>query len=294
MEAGVPRRPGDVAAGVPSREGTVDCHYRGFKAQASRVDGRPDARKCCHERKPAWCALRPVAADLPRLSGPCRPEPLATTEAAARRGGLRHPWLLRVSGWSRAAIAVPARPPGEPPQRQPHHPGKPSRHFRPLESPATPRCDDRLSSGHHRRLIRRTPVAVGAIRPIRLRQIHLTHRGQHRPRQVTLRQPVPQRRRHQERLVTVNSNEVLRHYRIIKNPSDRLFPTATAQGREDVNARQRPAVIPTVRSGQWLREELKGVAVTWLDRGEMPSVKGDHDLGADPLGESDHAGVGST
>jgi hypothetical protein len=133
-----------------------------------------------YERKPAWCALRPVAADLPRLSGP-------------------------------------------------YHPGKPSRHFRPLESPATLRCDDRLSSGHHRRLT-----------------------------------------------------------------SDRLFPTATAQGREDVNARQRPAFIPTVRSGQWLREELKGVAVTWLDRGEMPSVKGDHDLGADPLGESDHAGVGST
>ena len=45
-------------------------------------------------------------------------------------------------------------------------PGNPNRHLQPLGSPATPCCDDRLSSGHHRRLIRRATLTVLPIRPI--------------------------------------------------------------------------------------------------------------------------------
>ena len=51
---------------------------------------------------------------------------------------------------TRAAIAVPARPPGEPPRRQPHHAGSIENNAalpRHLESTRTPCCDDRLSSG---------------------------------------------------------------------------------------------------------------------------------------------------
>jgi hypothetical protein len=84
----------------------------------------------------------------------------------------------------RAAIAVPARPPGEPPRRQPRSPRRSARHFQALESPATPRCDDRLSSGHQRRLIRRPTAPIVAVIARDRRQIQLGHRVQHRPHQT--------------------------------------------------------------------------------------------------------------
>jgi hypothetical protein len=71
----------------------------------------------------------------------------------------------------------------------------PSCDFQPLESPATPRCDDRLSSGHHRRLIRRPPVTVNPVGGIKRRQIHLRHRVNHKPSQMIRRQPLPDIRR---------------------------------------------------------------------------------------------------
>ena len=48
---------------------------------------------------------------------------------------------------------------------------------------------------HHRRLVRRAAVAVAAIGGVERQQIHLLRRRQHEPRQVILRQPVPQVRR---------------------------------------------------------------------------------------------------
>jgi hypothetical protein len=124
--------------------------------------------------------------------------------------------------------AHPARPPGEPPQRQPHHPGEPGRHFQALESQATPRCDDRLSSVHHRRVIRRP---AGGAKPVGLREateIHLIHRPQHRPHQMILRQPLTQRRRHQQQLTTLTTNEFSSHPRSVLNRSDGTdIPTAS-------------------------------------------------------------------
>ena len=54
-------------------------------------------------------------------------------------------------------------------------------------------------------------MAVGAVLAIELAQIHLLNRLDHEPRQVILRQPLTQRRRHQKRLLTITRDEVLGH-----------------------------------------------------------------------------------
>src|ERR1035441_4973278 len=81
---------------------------------------------------------------------------------------------------------------------------------------------------HHPRLVRRTAVAIPAVGAIERRQIHLLDRRQHEPRKMILRQPPPQTRRQQQLQITVTSNEVLGHTRIVLNPPDStLYATAT-------------------------------------------------------------------
>ena len=55
----------------------------------------------------------------------------------------------------------------------------------------TPRCDNRLSSGHHRRLIRRTAMTISPIRHIERQELQLIDRLHHKPRQTIRRQPIP-------------------------------------------------------------------------------------------------------
>jgi hypothetical protein len=64
---------------------------------------------------------------------------------------------------------------------------------------------------HHRRVIRRAAMPVRSIRRIERRQIQPLDALDHEPRQMILRQPIPQRRRHQKRLLTIKTDEVLRH-----------------------------------------------------------------------------------
>jgi hypothetical protein len=122
---------------------------------------------------------------------------------------------------SRAAIAVPARPPGEPPRRQPRHPRQ-ARSFPPppTVTGTNPRCDDRLSSGEHRRVIRPPTHPITAIRPIELAQIHARDSVEYKPREMPLRQRIPNVGRQQERLITITPNEVLSHPGIVLNPPD--------------------------------------------------------------------------
>jgi MFS family permease len=68
--------------------------------------------------------------------------------------------------------------------------------------------------GHHRRLIRRTAVTIGSVSGVESIQIHLRHRPQHRPRQTILRQPINQRRRHQQHLTAITRKKALSHPRI--------------------------------------------------------------------------------
>jgi hypothetical protein len=83
---------------------------------------------------------------------------------------------------------------------------------------------------HHRRLAGRPALAVHPMSRIERVEIQLLHRRQHEPRQVALRQPITQIRRHQQRLITVARNEAQAHARHRLNPH-RTAPTyATASG----------------------------------------------------------------
>lgn len=73
---------------------------------------------------------------------------------------------------------------------------------------------------HHRRLVGRSAFPVRAIGRIERIKIQLTHRCDHEPRQMVLRQPVPQRRRQQKRLLTITIPKVLTHPDIQLNPPD--------------------------------------------------------------------------
>jgi hypothetical protein len=98
---------------------------------------------------------------------------------------------------------------------------------------------------HHRRIVRRPPVAVLAIAAIKRRQIHLRDRLQHTPRQVLLRQPLPQARRQQQLLLTITRDEVLRHPEIVLNPPDSTTVCATPSAKGGSETRK-PAPTPSL------------------------------------------------
>jgi hypothetical protein len=68
-------------------------------------------------------------------------------------------------------------------------------------------------------------MPISAIRAIERVQVHLLDRLKHPPHQVILRHPVPQRRRHQTRLLPITFDEVLSHTGMVLNPPDGIpFP----------------------------------------------------------------------
>jgi hypothetical protein len=73
---------------------------------------------------------------------------------------------------------------------------------------------------HHRRIMRRAPMATGTIGTKERRDIHLLNSRQNEPREMIRRQPLPQVRRKQQLLIPVTSNEVLGHTSIVLNPPD--------------------------------------------------------------------------
>jgi hypothetical protein len=87
----------------------------------------------------------------------------------------------------------------------------------PARGPLIRRVRIQNQAHHHRRLIRRPAVPVRPVGRIEPLQIEPTYRLDHKPRQMILRQPVAKRRRHQERLLTITIDEVLRHPRIPLN-----------------------------------------------------------------------------
>ena len=112
------------------------------------------------------------------------------------------------------------------------HPAGHILNTRPLDPPrrpVPPRIAIHQQRHHHPRVIRRAPVTIASIHAIQRVQIHLRDRIENRPHQVILRQPLLQRRRQQQHLIPITSNEVLRHAGMVLTPPDRLFPTATAK-----------------------------------------------------------------
>lgn len=71
-------------------------------------------------------------------------------------------------------------------------------------------------------------MAIGPVVGIKLGQIHLRHRVEHKPREIVLRQPLAQRRRHQKGLLTVTLDEVLSHREIVLADPDGGGVCATA------------------------------------------------------------------
>jgi hypothetical protein len=63
-------------------------------------------------------------------------------------------------------------------------------------------------------------VTIRAICGVKRRKIELLDTRQNEPRQVILRQPVAQARRHQQLLVAVAGEEVLRHRWIVETRRD--------------------------------------------------------------------------
>ena len=94
---------------------------------------------------------------------------------------------------------------------------------RPLDLPRRPnptRIGVQQQGHHHRRVIRPPTNPVTAIRTIKLAQVHPRDRVQHEPSEMTLRQPIPHVGRHQERLITVTTNEILSHPGMVLNAPD--------------------------------------------------------------------------
>jgi hypothetical protein len=73
---------------------------------------------------------------------------------------------------------------------------------------------------HHRRIERGPPVPVLAIHGVERGEIHLRDRLDHEPREVPLRQPIPDVRRQQKRLLTIGRDEVLAHTGIVLTAPD--------------------------------------------------------------------------
>jgi len=73
---------------------------------------------------------------------------------------------------------------------------------------------------HHRRVISRPATTIEAIDRIERLQLHLRDGVDDKPRQMVLRQPLPDIGRHQKRLITITRDEALSHHQMVLNPPD--------------------------------------------------------------------------
>jgi len=64
---------------------------------------------------------------------------------------------------------------------------------------------------HHRRIMRRSTMAILAIGTVERREVKLVDDLQHKPRQVIGGQPIPQAGRQQQLVIAIARQEVLRH-----------------------------------------------------------------------------------
>jgi hypothetical protein len=68
-----------------------------------------------------------------------------------------------------------------------------------------------LNPPHDPGIERRPARSTKPIPPLEPLQVHLINRAQHRPNKVILRQPLLKRRRHQQQLIPITTNEFVRH-----------------------------------------------------------------------------------
>jgi hypothetical protein len=73
---------------------------------------------------------------------------------------------------------------------------------------------------HHRRIVRRPPLAVVAVGHVKQLQIQRRDSLDNEPREMTFRQPLAQAWRQQQRLIAVARKEVLRHHEMVLTTPD--------------------------------------------------------------------------
>jgi hypothetical protein len=98
--------------------------------------------------------------------------------------------------------------------------------------PVYPGASIHQQRDHHRRIVRRAPVTIRAIRVVERVQIQLLDRRQNEPRKVILRQPVTQAQRHQQDLLTLARQEVLGHHPIVFKAAGRPALRDSHHGKE--------------------------------------------------------------
>ena len=90
---------------------------------------------------------------------------------------------------------------------------------------------------------------------------------------MILRQPLPQRRRHQQQLITITPNEVLSHPRMSIDPPDgTVYATATEEPTVtkvrtwvglDVHAATVVACVVDAESGEMIVQRFQGTRARW-------------------------------
>jgi hypothetical protein len=103
-----------------------------------------------------------------------------------------------------------------------NNPKRHVRHTQPLDLPARPltqRIGVDQQSQHHRRVIPGPPGTTKTPPRMKLAQIQLADHIQHKPHQMIRRQPIPQIRRQQKRLIPIDRQITPRH-----NPVSRAHP----------------------------------------------------------------------
>ena len=81
----------------------------------------------------------------------------------------------------------------------------------PARRPLIRRIGEQDKAHHHRRLVGGAAMTVRAIGRVERLQVEPADCVDHEPRQMILRQPIPQRRRQKKRLLTITIDEVLGH-----------------------------------------------------------------------------------
>ena len=134
---------------------------------------------------------------------------------------------------------------GCPPQRVPAAAARfHARFLLGITTPNVRRCDNQLNPPHHRRVIRSTTRPTQPIHRLKPLEIHLLDRPQNRPHQMILRQPVRQRRRHQQQLTTITTNEVQSHTgSVLNGPDSTDIPTASRRRNRALSARLETVAI---------------------------------------------------
>jgi hypothetical protein len=114
------------------------------------------------------------------------------------------------------------------------HPGRDVLNAAALEPPggALPkRVAVEQQRDHHRRIMRRPAMPIGAIVAVERGEIQRVDGVDDKPREMTLRQPLAQARRQQQLLLAITHQEVLRHSEIVLTATDRSL-----RGRGTSNA----------------------------------------------------------